>query len=61
VAVHLAGAGLVVDRAHRRGLGERVAEAHLALHLLREQAHEVLAHALVDEDSLGGRAALAGA
>ena len=44
VAVHLGGAGLVVHRAHRGGVVERVAEPHLALDLAGEQLDELVAH-----------------
>ena len=61
VLVHLRRHALVVERAHRRAVGERVAEDDALGDERREPGDELLAHVAVDEQALAGGAALAGA
>ena len=58
--VHLLRDALVVERAHRRLVRERVAE-HDPLRLLAQQRDVLLAHRAVHEQALAGGAALPGA
>src|SRR5205085_2037484 len=61
VLVHLHGDALVVQRAHRRAVGERVAEDDALGNEARELADELIAHVAMDEQPLARGAALAGA
>ena len=61
VLVHLGRHRLVVERAHRRLVGERVAEDDLLGDRAGQLLHVLVVDRAVHEDALAGRAALAGA